>query len=114
MLGPALSHLLATLEGRTDNELTPFEQALLTELRAAKQLAPPLAKVLELSRNAKLGAALRGASDSEFDASIKEFNRIGASVDLRTQVGLGGGGWTGDDRMQTACGATNCPNKKKK
>jgi len=108
MLGPALSHLLATLDQRSAN-LTPFETALLAELKAAKAVGPALSDVLELRRDRRIGH-LTAATPGEAGAAAK-FDRLGAEWDLKVQVDLGHGGWGADDRLQTACKKVDCPNK---
>lgn len=120
MLGPALSHLLNTLNSRAvdpDNKLTEFEAALRAELDAAQQLAPPVRKVLELTREYKVGTLIPGGAASatpggELASTLHDFSRIGASLESNvalTQIGLGG--WGGGDRMQVACDNNKCPNK---
>ncbi|MFT0876882.1 hypothetical protein VRZ08_09985 [Rhodopseudomonas sp. G2_2311] len=117
MLGPALSHLHELLARRREKheELTPFERALLDELTAAKKFAPPLTKVLQLSRDDRLRSTLRDMPVGGLSDTLDEFHRTFLDLDksLRTEIELGSGGYTGDDRMQTACDEPNCPNKKR-
>lgn len=54
MLGPALSQLLADLNGRKE-QLTPFEKALHVELSRADRMAPEFAKVLKFHLDDNLG-----------------------------------------------------------
>ena len=99
MLGPALAHLFVELDNRKDG-LTEYETAIHRELLEAMYIARHPGQV--------------GTSGSEYRgvAGVGGIPDIFGSDSVRkTEIDLGGGGWKGDRRLQTACKAPNCPNK---
>jgi hypothetical protein len=118
MLGPALAHLYAELDGRKD-KLTDYEKAIHRELSDAMKMtlfvASKLPELTEFKASGgtgrSFGGKLAGIGSNEL-TDVSRFNDI-----LRTEMGLktvvdhSVGGWDGGDRMQTACEKPDCPNK---
>jgi hypothetical protein len=115
MLGPALSHLYANLDGRRD-KLTGFERAVHRELLEAMHMARFIALNVPLSSKSVGGALARSGEFSLQEAlgagkgrGISDLFDVGPG--LKVEVDLSGGGWAGPDTLQTGCTYPNCPNK---
>ena len=99
MLGPALAYLFVDLDKRKD-ELTEYEMAVHRELLLVMR-ASGLAMFREAVR--------QGAADDRggYATIAKEVtDSFWTKIDLS-----GGGGWSGDPKLQTNCSYGHCPNK---
>lgn len=115
MLGPALAHLFVDLDKRQD-KLTGYEKALHGELFVAMQMSrlAMLQRAVGASPGHSVPEDVLGSFALDAADHRSEYARIAKEVtdSFWTKIDLsGGGGWTGDPKLQINCPRKDCPNK---